>query len=553
MPRTQYLPDVVVKDGLWVDARAYGAILSRTTLAAAVAAIGTSDVALRITPGTWTISGLDLDLSGVSVIVDPGAILSVGAGLTLTLPVNFKANPSLQCFSGTGTVIFAAATVTFPEWWGIDGVADEVEIQAAIDANAGGLVGLDPAGYTLTSAGVTVSNTGTHLHCPVPGNMSRYTFRTSADITMLTLGGAHSIYATNISCLNTHATPTHPNFLLSDLSKHCVIRNPVSVGGKYALQMGHNSSGVFHNTIENPWFADSTDYLIYMYHNAVSQNRILGGMCAQTVVNHMARLYGNANIIAGVSFENSVGDDYGAFTIHEDGLNVITKCRFETDAHGVLVNNVSGTSYSGSQIFNNYWACLGVRVCVLGGRAFTDNFGYNMAFSGFIIAGNNGSTTVDVQSLAGQAVLSVADTTGFYVGQPVVIDEGNANEEYHIVLTVTSGVSLTLNGNLDHTHAIGVTVTSEGNAYGQVCRPTHDASICEYWAQGVPVMEVDATANTININGVPVLGPQQTGVAPMTNLTAPANLDADTVDVGELADIVGNLITKLRAHGLVTT
>ena len=52
---------------------------------------------------------------------------------------------------------------------------------------------------------------------------------------------------------------------------------------------------------------------------------------------------------------------------------------------------------------------------------------------------------------------------------------------------------------------------------------------------------------------VKIIGTRKTGVAPMTNLTAPANLDADTVTVAELADIVGNLIDKLRAHGLVTT
>jgi len=41
----------------------------------------------------------------------------------------------------------------------------------------------------------------------------------------------------------------------------------------------------------------------------------------------------------------------------------------------------------------------------------------------------------------------------------------------------------------------------------------------------------------------------RSGVSAMTNLTTPTNLDADTATVAELADIVGNLITKLRAAG----
>ena len=61
------------------------------------------------------------------------------------------------------------------------------------------------------------------------------------------------------------------------------------------------------------------------------------------------------------------------------------------------------------------------------------------------------------------------------------------------------------------------------------------------------------TSGVIKVDNVQVLKEQLTGVSAMTNLTAPANLDADTVTVAELADIVGNLINKLREHGLVTT
>lgn len=51
---------------------------------------------------------------------------------------------------------------------------------------------------------------------------------------------------------------------------------------------------------------------------------------------------------------------------------------------------------------------------------------------------------------------------------------------------------------------------------------------------------------------VRVVGPQQTGVPPMTNVVPPVNWNASTVTTQELANIVGTLITKLRKHGLVT-
>lgn len=61
------------------------------------------------------------------------------------------------------------------------------------------------------------------------------------------------------------------------------------------------------------------------------------------------------------------------------------------------------------------------------------------------------------------------------------------------------------------------------------------------------------TGNSYQVNSTQVVGAQQTGVSAMTNVSTPSNLDADTVTVAELADIVGTLIDKLRTHGLVAT
>lgn len=58
-------------------------------------------------------------------------------------------------------------------------------------------------------------------------------------------------------------------------------------------------------------------------------------------------------------------------------------------------------------------------------------------------------------------------------------------------------------------------------------------------------------AGVVKIDGTQVVKEQQTGVSAMTNVTVPSNLDANTVSTAELADIVGTLIVKLRAHGLV--
>jgi hypothetical protein len=64
------------------------------------------------------------------------------------------------------------------------------------------------------------------------------------------------------------------------------------------------------------------------------------------------------------------------------------------------------------------------------------------------------------------------------------------------------------------------------------------------------VWNVDGDGKTY-VSGTQVVGARQSGVEAMTNVSAIGNLDADTVTTAQLADIVGNLITKLRAHGLV--
>ena len=81
-----------------------------------------------------------------------------------------------------------------------------------------------------------------------------------------------------------------------------------------------------------------------------------------------------------------------------------------------------------------------------------------------------------------------------------------------------------------------------------------------------PVLSIHGTDDVVNAQifgsgdyngsdyyslGTKVVGRQRTGLSAMTNVDYPANLNANTVNVAELADIVGRLLNALRAHGLV--
>ena len=71
-------------------------------------------------------------------------------------------------------------------------------------------------------------------------------------------------------------------------------------------------------------------------------------------------------------------------------------------------------------------------------------------------------TTVDVESAADQKVLSVAATTGFLVGETVLVDEGETHEATYTIASVQSGVSLTMVEDLAFTHEVAETVAQTG-------------------------------------------------------------------------------------------
>lgn len=104
--------------------------------------------AIICTPSTIIVAA-DIDLtanggstttvpSGTKLTCTPGSVITTDADDTLVYAVgSYGPGPDVtwQCFSGAG-VSFAVGTVreVYPEWWGIDGTSDQVEINYAITA-----------------------------------------------------------------------------------------------------------------------------------------------------------------------------------------------------------------------------------------------------------------------------------------------------------------------------------------------------------------------------------------------------------------------------------
>lgn len=82
-----------------------------------------------------------------------GGTLNISAGKTVT--INGYVDAGLyQIFEGTGLVSFGSGSTTeiYPEWWGIDGTADEVQINQSIDSlSFGGVVKLAATTYLIAA------------------------------------------------------------------------------------------------------------------------------------------------------------------------------------------------------------------------------------------------------------------------------------------------------------------------------------------------------------------------------------------------------------------
>ncbi len=70
----------------------------------------------------------------------------------------------------------------------------------------------------------------------------------------------------------------------------------------------------------------------------------------------------------------------------------------------------------------------------------------------------NTGSTVTTQSASGQKVVSTTTTTNYAVGDRVILDRGNTQEEEGKIDSIQAGVSITLLVNLTYTHAIGVVI-----------------------------------------------------------------------------------------------
>lgn len=81
---------------------------------------------------------------------------------------------------------------------------------------------------------------------------------------------------------------------------------------------------------------------------------------------------------------------------------------------------------------------------------------------------NTTTTTVNGDSASGQTVLNVANTVGFAVNSPVVINSGGARDEVKRIASIQDGISLTMTSNLLYTHTGAQADVVHSNVYADL-------------------------------------------------------------------------------------
>ncbi|MDO9533494.1 MAG: right-handed parallel beta-helix repeat-containing protein, partial [Deltaproteobacteria bacterium] len=136
-----------------IEVRTAKGVSNHKTIQAALAAAGSSQATLHLSPGNWVIpENLDFP-KNITLAFERGAILSVGTGVKVTINSEIEAGFQ-QIFSGPGGVEGnIRARFIYPQWWGAqgDGVTDDYEAIAHAAHAARGKVLFLRHGTYLTS------------------------------------------------------------------------------------------------------------------------------------------------------------------------------------------------------------------------------------------------------------------------------------------------------------------------------------------------------------------------------------------------------------------
>ena len=403
------VPVVYQPDYLAVDQGATG---NSNTTKYCVDTIGTTNKAtiyyrhnsgLEYTDYTFLTSDDYTANTNIKFVFENGARLAVGNGITVTINGPFEVGLA-QAFvcTGTGKVVFGTGSVkeVYPEWWGVDGTADEVQIQKAndaiVDSGSPGMLSLSSKTYTM-AAGVTI-NVG---YVSIKGNRAVLNFSAIGDVPAITLKGGNPVGTSPYNQADaqlsgfkiigpTNAAATGLYFNQEDGGSymgpaHLSLRNINIVSFKHGVRIGEHSYLI---TFDG---SDIRNCAIGLYHPLTTIGSAAIVDSGENIRFNNGAIYQNV-----IGFQNDSGSaDFsfnGTSFDHNTSIaaNVVygqaafTDCHFETFLQALVIGNNTFVTCAG-----NYFNSLTDTQ-----DAFIENNGYLTLIGGRIYAPDNNTNVI---------------------------------------------------------------------------------------------------------------------------------------------------------------
>jgi hypothetical protein len=377
---------------------------------------------------TYTLTTSETVPSNITLKVENGAIID-GAG-TLTINGPFEAG-LYQCFGSSVTVAFGSGSVSevYPEWWDVDGTADEVQINAAINSlpttgnSPGGVVKLANNEYIIAApidlqSYVTLEGLGQRATV-IQNNGST----NSIDIDGANVSGTYITWAT-VKRLRIKGTASAAYGIYLDDFEHILIEE-VSV-------YNHGSDG-----IRATKSVDTRADQLTINFCRITNN--LGWGLYQPSLNH------NTSIRDTIFSTNGEGSDLGSAS-GEGNLHlysssaVVDNCQFLTvpNATSVVLTG-SGMSVNGSKFEADSSVDTAATMVKLGESAGQSAYGANLSGCNFSITSSTANITmIDFEASYYGTVMSPAMDANM-ANNVTAFDGGTDSVENKIIYPYMSG------------------------------------------------------------------------------------------------------------------
>lgn len=416
------------------DVRSYGTIQN------AVNAVPSASSKTIYITNTQTIAANLTIPSNISVVVLKGGSFSISSGVTLTINGAFQAG-IFQVFSGAGSV--AGLRYAVPEWWGIDGTDDYVQMQAAANAlTNGGILQLEGAynvgaGDVILLANTWVRGRGLGKTVITGRGAGEYTFYSTDKDNIQLTGFKH----TGASLYNISGGST---ITLCDLYVDCTgisTANGVTARGVAHLTVDRSTFLNVYNAVyldSKPTGAPGTYTTFAKVTNCHFE--MTEWLSAHSYPTGVYVFYANGTIVSGCTFKNiypgSVVADRQGYGVYEgDGLCdsvQVSNCRFiapgSVMANGVLFSSGDSGIVNGC-VFDGDFRAIdgGMKNTVIANNTFKNAYvstQRHAAYTGFnslLVKGNifldAGRAPLIVQIEDVNAILSNAHIEGnFFSG-----------------------------------------------------------------------------------------------------------------------------------------